>query len=189
MFIFDVNGTITFHNENLNPLHEKIIKDFPHPYVFITGVDLLTVQCKIKNLFYTSTVYSLSGNEKSVNGLLIYKRIVNFESDIIENITKRFACRVEYKHQCRLEIPTDGERFDICDYVEETFPQLNACISTNKNTVVIHRKEYDKSQILHEYHNPTYVTDTIDKYSFDYHISKQVNTIHINSPEELSTIL
>ena len=74
------------------------------------------------------------------------------------------------------------------DYVEETFPQLNACISTNKGAVVIHRKEYDKSQILSEYDNPIYVTDTVKKYSYDYHISQKVKTIHIGSPDELSTI-
>ena len=109
-----------------------------------------------------------------MDGLLISKRIVNFEDAIVRKIMDRFKCRVDYKHECRLEIPIDGEGYDICDYVEETFPQLNACISTNKGAVVIHRKEYDKSQILSEYDNLIYVTDTIDKYSYDYHISQKL---------------
>ena len=192
MFIFDVNGTITFHNEHLQDKEEQFLRNFPHPFVLITGVDYLTIGRKINPLFNNNTVYTLSGNEKWVDGLLISKRIVNFENAIVQKIMDKFKCRVDYKHECRLEIPVEfygGEGYDICDYVEETFPQLDACISTNKNAVVIHRKEYNKSQILCEYHNPTFVTDTIEKYSYDYHISKQVNTIHINSPEELPTIL
>ena len=192
MNIFDVNGTITFHNKSIQDKEEQFLRNFPRPFVLITGVDYLTIRRKIKTLFNNNTVYTLSGNEKWVNGLFISKRIVNFEDAIVEKIMNRFKCRVNYKHQCRLEIPVKfygGEGYDICDYVEETFPQLNACISTNKKAVVIHRKEYDKSQILCEYDNPIYVTDTIDKYSFDYHISQQVKTIHIKSPEELPTIL
>ena len=190
MFIFDVNGTITFHNEHLQDKEEQFLKNFPHPFVLITGVDYLTIGRKINTLFNNNTVYTLSGNEKWVDGLLVSKRIVNFENTIVEKITREFGCRCDYKHECRIEIPIHGrdDATDICDYVEETFPQLNACISTNKGAVVIHRKEYDKSQILSEYDNPIYVTDTIDKYSYDYHISQKVKTIHIGSPDELSTI-
>ena len=188
MFIFDVNGTITFHNEHLQDKEEQFLKNFPHPFVLITGVDYLTIARKINPLFNNNTVYTLSGNEKWVDGLLVSKRIVNFENAIVQKIMNEFKCQVDYKHECRLEIPIDGEGYDICDYVEETFPQLNACISTNKGAVVVHRKEYDKSQILYEYDNPIYVTDTVEKYSFDYHISQKVKTIHIGSPDELSTI-
>ncbi len=190
MFIFDINGTITYHNENLQDKEEQFLRNFPHPFVLITGVDYLTIGRKINPLFNNNTVYTLSGNEKWVDGLLVSKRIVNFENAITQNIMKEFKCRVDYKHECRIEIPLQdrNDATDICDYVEGTFPQLTACISTNKGAVVVHRKEYDKSQILSEYDNPIYVTDTVEKYSYDYHISQKVKTIHIGSPDELSTI-
>ena len=191
MFIFDINGTLTTHNSLVSTTTHKYMKEFllETPSVLITGVDYGQAYKKVGGLAYmVDAMYCLSGNEKWVNGELEYKNHVTFDDEDIQTI-RDFGVPVKYEHETRLNVNVKFkntlEKFELCDKIEQTLPHLSACIATNSNAIAVHRADRDKRQILQYYPDAIYVTDTIDKYSYDYYMSQSVKTIKVNGPQDI----
>ena len=191
MFIFDINGTLTTHNSLVSTTTHNYMKEFlsEHPSIFITGVDYGQAYKKVGGLAnMVDAMYCLSGNEKWVNGELEYKNHVLFDDEDIQTI-RDFGVLVEYVHEARLSINVEFKTFEqkceLCDRIEQTLPHLSACIATNPKVIAVHRTDRDKRQILQYYPDAIYVTDTIDKYSYDYYMSQSVKTIKVNGPHDI----
>ena len=191
MFIFDINGTLTTHNSLVSTTTHNYMKEFlsEHPSIFITGVGYGQAYKKVGGLAnMVDAMYCLSGNEKWVDGELEYKNHVTFDDEDIQTI-RDFGVLVKYEDDTRLNVNVEFkntlQKFELCDKIEQTLPHLSACIATNSNTIAVHRTDRDKRQILQYYPDAIYVTDTIDKYSYDYYMSQSVKTIKVNGPHDI----
>lgn len=195
MYIFDINGTVTEHGCIIEYEVYNHMKNFlqKHSGVFVSGVDYSTVEKKIGDLvYYADAIYTLSGNEKWLGGECKYKRVVRFDKSDVDWVKSEFGCYLEYTFDAYLTVDVSSKTLEekriMCDRIEETIPYLLPCIASNPNYIAIYMNGSDKRQILRDFSNPIYVTDTVEKYSYDYRIAQEVKTIHVTGPKHLTEI-
>lgn len=188
--IFDINGTLTEHNSVIQQSTRLLIEDLctKHRVILISGVAYESIYSKIDTLYKTvHAVYAKAGNEKYMKDKIIYSKRVFFdtaEAEWIDNIIDGDV-RVE---QCRMVLTEVKDKEKTCDRIEERYSHLTCCINTNGDEVHVHRRDSDKTQIIHEYYGAYFFTDRPQKYQYDYTLAQRLVTRQVEGPASLPKV-
>ena len=185
--IFDVNGTLTEHNGVMHQSTRLLMEDLckRHRVVLISGVPYESISEKIDTLYkHVHAIYAKSGNEKYMNDKIVYSKRVFFGREEAEWMDDIIDGNVRIE-QCRMVLTGVNEKVKTCDRIEEKYSHLTCCINTYGDEVHIHRRDSDKTQIIHEYRGAYFFTDRPKKYQYDYTLAQRLITRPVEGPSHL----